>query len=90
MKIGKKRMIAVTLTMVLFIAMCCSIGDTWAAAKEEWQNREQMEALQLSAGRSKAAGMPKASVYMTTDISPEGLDGDETDFGTGKKWRTFD
>ena len=71
MKIRKKKFAAVMMVVALMITMYGSAGNVTAAAKEGGQSQVmQSKDLELSPAAEQA---PKATVYMTTDISPEGL-----------------
>lgn len=65
MKRISKKVTAVLTVMALLFTLWGGTGDVTASAKEE--------AVQASQPSPAAEQAPKATVYMTTDISPEGL-----------------
>lgn len=65
MKRKSKKVTAVLTVMALLFTLWGGTGDVTASAKEE--------AVQASQPSPAAEQAPKATVYMTTDISPEGL-----------------
>jgi len=70
MKIRKKKKMAVLLIAALFLFVHGSIGVVWAVAEEDSQiQRQQGRTLQPSVKKDAQ----RAAVYMTTDISPQGM-----------------